>query len=188
MSKQVIMPQEDWQDILDAVRYSAEDSALMRSENVAPKIRSVSAYLESFVDGGVEVLKNSHLTAIKRYAFMCHTNLKSIVLPNVTQVGQSGFRECTNLVKADFSSLNLLENYAFYGSNAIKTLIIRTNKVCSIVSKYVFVGTPIHNNGNGYVYVPSALLEEYKQATNWTEMANNIRAIEDYPEITGETI
>ena len=103
MSKQVIMPQEDWQDILDAVRYSAEDSALMRSGNVAPKIRSATAYLESFVDGGVEVLKNSHLTAINRYAFMSHANLKSIVLPNVTQVGQSGFRECMNLVKADFS-------------------------------------------------------------------------------------
>ena len=187
MSKQVIMPQEDWQDILDAVRYSTEDGALLRSGEVASKVRGVSESLEALVNGSADHLKNSHLTIIKRYAFMSHTNLKSIVLPNVTQVGQSGFRECANLVKADFSSLNLLENYAFYSSSAIKTLIIRTNTVCTLVNRYVFVGSPM-NGGDGYIYVPSALLAQYKQATNWSVYADHIRAIEDYPEITGETI
>jgi len=33
------------------------------------------------------------------------------------------------------------------------------------------------------VYVPRALLEDYKAATNWSVIANNIVAIEDYPDL-----
>jgi hypothetical protein len=40
-------------------------------------------------------------------------------------------------------------------------------------------------NGTGYIYVPAALIEDYKAATNWSLYADQFRAIEDYPEITG---
>ena len=40
-------------------------------------------------------------------------------------------------------------------------------------------------SGTGYVYVPSALVNSYKSATNWSTYADQIRAIEDYPDITG---
>ena len=40
--------------------------------------------------------------------------------------------------------------------------------------------------GTGYIYVPYALLEQYKVATNWATYANQFRAIEDYPEICGD--
>ena len=36
-----------------------------------------------------------------------------------------------------------------------------------------------------YIYVPRALVEDYKVATNWSTFADRIRAIEDYPEICG---
>jgi hypothetical protein len=39
-------------------------------------------------------------------------------------------------------------------------------------------------DGTGYIYVPSALVETYKTASNWVTYAAQIRAIEDYPEIT----
>jgi N-acyl-D-aspartate/D-glutamate deacylase len=41
----------------------------------------------------------------------------------------------------------------------------------------------------GYVYVPRALVNAYKTATNWSTYANYIRAIEDYSidgTVTGE--
>ena len=48
--------------------------------------------------------------------------------------------------------------------------------------------TPI-KYGAGYIYVPATLVDTYKAATNWSTYANKIRAIEDYPEITGvETV
>ena len=47
-----------------------------------------------------------------------------------------------------------------------------------------FNSTPIAS-GTGYIYVPAALVDNYKAATNWSTYANQIRAIEDYPEICG---
>lgn len=49
-------------------------------------------------------------------------------------------------------------------------------------------GTPIAN-GTGYIYVPSALIEQYKVAENWSTYASQFRALEDYTvdgTITGE--
>ena len=40
-------------------------------------------------------------------------------------------------------------------------------------------------NGTGFVYVPAESVDTYKSATNWSTYAEQIRAIEDYPEITG---
>jgi hypothetical protein len=36
---------------------------------------------------------------------------------------------------------------------------------------------------DGYIYVPKALIEDYKVATNWSTFADQFRAIEDYPEM-----
>lgn len=41
------------------------------------------------------------------------------------------------------------------------------------------------DSGAGYIYVPSALLDGFKQATNWSVFSSQFRAIEDYPDITG---
>ena len=41
------------------------------------------------------------------------------------------------------------------------------------------------NAGTGYIYVPAAMVDAYKAATNWAKYADQIRAIEDYPAITG---
>ena len=42
-----------------------------------------------------------------------------------------------------------------------------------------FDSTPI-KSGNGYIYVPFALIEQYKAATNWSTYAAQFRALEDY--------
>ena len=57
-------------------------------------------------------------------------------------------------------------------------MIIRSDTVCTLNSTNAFTGTP-------YIYVPSALVNSYKTATNWSSYAAQIRAIEDYPEICG---
>jgi hypothetical protein len=43
--------------------------------------------------------------------------------------------------------------------------------------------------GKGYIYIPSALIENYKGATDWSNYADQFRALEDYTvdgTITGE--
>ena len=47
------------------------------------------------------------------------------------------------------------------------------------------LGGTLIASGTGYIYVPKALVDSYKSATNWTTYASQIRAIEDYPDVTG---
>lgn len=187
MSEQVIMPKADWQGILDAVRYGTEKNELLRSDEVASEVGTIFEVSDSVIDGSTEHYKNSRLTSVRNYAFGDHQNIVSILLPNVTTLGTYAFRNCISLESADFSSLSLIGTAAFFRCLALKTLIIRTNTLCNLETEAAFASTPMYNNA-GYIYVPSALVDEYKQATNWTTFADRIRAIEDYPEITGETI
>ena len=63
-------------------------------------------------------------------------------------------------------------------------LVLPGETVCAVSSVTILSNTPIAS-GTGYIYVPSVLIEQYKVATNWVVYAAQIRAIEDYPEITG---
>ena len=54
----------------------------------------------------------------------------------------------------------------------LDTLILRnSSRIVSLGNKNAFTGTPIEK-GTGYIYVPAALIDEYKTATNWTTFAN----------------
>ena len=110
--------------------------------------------------------------------------LTSLTFLEATSIGTYGFRACAALERIDFSKLSSIGNNAFLESSALVTVIIRTNRVCTLSNKNAFSSTPIES-GTGYIYVPSALVDSYKSATNWATYANQIRAIEDYPEICG---
>lgn len=105
------------------------------------------------------------------------------------------FRSCADLTTVDVgdptrtdiyttSNSNDLyfANNAFNGATALETLILRPNIVAKLQGTQVFSGTAIAS-GTGYIYVPSALVAAYKSA--WSTYESQIRAIEDYPEITG---
>ena len=61
---------------------------------------------------------------------------------------------------------------------------IQYNHFTAQVNFYAVSYTKI-SSGSGYIYVPAALVDSYKAAGNWQYYADQIRAIEDYPEITG---
>lgn len=107
------------------------------------------------------------------------------------------FRNCTGLTTLDigdpartdiYTTSNsedlYFANNTFNGASALQALILRPNIVAKLQGTQVFSGTPIAS-GTGYIYVPSALVDSYKAAANWSTYADQIRAIEDYPEITG---
>ena len=90
------------------------------------------------------------VTSIGRSVFYGCTGLTSITIPNsVTSIGTSAFRDCTNLTEIDFSTHTtvptLISTNAF--SNTSASLVIK---------------------------VPSALLDEWKAATNWATYADKI--------------
>lgn len=106
----------------------------------------------------------------------------------VTYIGQYVFLGCYELVGADFAAVEYMEGGAFQECESLKALVLRsTNQVC-MQTLTNLEGTPI-SNGAGFVYVPSALIEDYENHDRWLNTGVQFRAIEDYTldgTVTGE--
>ena len=127
---------------------------------------------------------NARVTTVGAYAFQNCSGLTSVSFPNVTSIGDYAFNAAHKLAKADLPKVTSIGQHSFSAANALEALILRnTEKVCSLGSDAVSY-TKI-SSGSGYIYVPAALVDSYKAAANWQNYADQIRAIEDYPEITG---
>jgi hypothetical protein len=148
-----------------------------------PKVTSVGAEAFRACSNLVSVNFPNAVT-IGQHAFRNSVKLTEVVFPKVTSIGGYAFRENTGLVKADFSKAASITTYSFYGCTALTALILRNSTVTSLGSTNALTNTPIAS-GTGYVYVPAALVNTYKGATNWSGLAAQFRAIEDYPAITG---
>lgn len=147
-----------------------------------PTLTTLGAYALSGTK--IVTLDLPALSTIEGYAFYECTTLTEVRFPLLTQVPNNGFRGFKGVVKADFSSLTWIRSNGFYQCTNLETLILRGDAVCSLVSGTTFTASKIAN-GTGYIYVPSALVNSYKAATNWSAFADQFRAIEDYPEICG---
>lgn len=127
---------------------------------------------------------NDRVTTVGAYAFQNCSGLTSVYFPNVTSIGDYAFNAAHKLAKADLSKVTSIGQHSFSAANALEALILRNaEKVCSLGSDAVSY-TKI-SSGSGYIYVPAALVDSYKAAANWQNYADQIRAIENYPEITG---
>ena len=114
---------------------------------------------------------------------------------NVVTALRSGcFRECRSLSVVDTPCINVIGQNAFGNCIALTALILRSSKICTLQSTNALDGSGIRS-GTGYIYVPRALLsdddktKDYRRATNWSTVAAQFRALEDYTvdgTITGE--
>lgn len=178
--------------------------------NVAGGTNTESEEIASFLDNTMTVLDNSLVTTLRTRVCQAATKLITVNLPNVTSLGAYAFYQCSNLETVTLPKLTSISTQTWYmcqklnhidcgqlgnipaqtfaSSAALKTLILRkTNSICTLSNANAVSGSGI-GKGTGYVYVPSALIETYKTATNWSTFANQFRAIEDYPEICGGDI
>ena len=136
---------------------------------------------------GWKTLKAIHLpnlVTIGQYAFQGCSGIKEFVFPKAVTVGNSAFAYASGPTKADLGAVTSIGSSAFDYTNKLTALIIRTNSVCALANANAFNNTLI-KSGTGYIYVHASLENSYKSATNWATYASQIRAIEDYPEITG---
>ena len=111
--------------------------------------------------------------------------LKEITLPSCINIGQGAFSYCYALEEIHCNASDKLT----IGNNAfsycpLKALVLRSNSVATLSSINALSDTGVAK-GSGYIYVPRTLVDGYKAASNWSNYANQFRAIEDYPEITG---
>lgn len=122
-------------------------------------------------------------TSLGSYTFRENKLLSEVTLPACPTISQSAFYNCDALAKISLPSVTTINASAFSGSAIFETLILGASSVAKLSNTNAFTGTKIAS-GTGYIYVPADLVENYKAASNWATYAEQIRAIEDYPEIT----
>ena len=119
--------------------------------------KKIGDYAFSNGNYGHIILELDNIKTIGRYAFSDNYYLEKAILPHVTQIHGHAFRDCS----------------------ALKTVVLNNNATIGVDA---FYGTKIYE-GEGYIYVPADIVEKFKESNS--ELASQIRAIEDYPEITG---
>ena len=140
----------------------------------APSVTNIGAFA---FKGCSNLTSANYLLAISvgQGSFDECSSLTSVNLPLVIAIKPLTFRKCENLTIADFESVTNIETQAFY-SSGITSLTLRSNTVCTLENEDAFYFTPIEE-GSGYIYVPSNLVDSYKTANNWSTYANQIVAI-----------
>lgn len=95
----------------------------------------------------------------------------------VTTIAAHAFRGCSLLVEADFGAVTEIKGNSFNGCSKLTSLTLRNNTVCELEATSAFTSTGIKNDGDVHIYVPAALVDAYKSATNWSTYADIITSI-----------
>lgn len=107
------------------------------------------------------------------YVFRGASALEELELPAlVTKLGSAHFQLCTALKKVDLGvGVASIAANDFASDTNLTTIILRSASVASLANTSAFTKTPFASGGTGgTVYVPSALISEYQQATNWSTL------------------
>lgn len=139
------------------------------------------------------------ITSLAMYAFAGRSSLDSVTLPEVRWISNHGFYYCQNLKRvclplygAEYSNAEVTHNMfnncyklefvelgfankiassVFNNCKALHTIILRRPHIVELYDVSVFNGSSFAQGGTGgIIYVPAALIEEYKTATNWSAL------------------
>lgn len=181
-------------DVSSIRQYSFRGATALTSVNLpkATKIETNAFY-------GCTKLASVNMPLVKSIAgdaFNSCSVLPHIVLPSLTSGAGYMFRYCYLLKTIDLPVIANIVANMFTDCRRLTAIILRSPTMCTLENTSAFTNcyhiTGTTNgtyNPNGdkdcYIYVPSALVDSYKSATNWSNYASQIRAIEDYPDITG---
>lgn len=161
--------------------YAFYDNSKFESVS-APNVKSIGAYAFYNCDSFTS-LNAPNVTSLGKWS-LAEGGISAVVFPLVTAIPERCFSGCFQLRKADWGAAGSIATMAFYYCSKFTTLILRKDDAVATLANTNALGNQF-KTGAGYIYVPSALVDSYKAATNWSAFADHIRAIEDYPEITG---
>lgn len=160
-----------------------QDIETIRMENVTMVGKEVFAGCTSLVTLSLPKIVNFSV------AMEGCAKLKTFDLPLLYYLGpQYMFKNCSELERLDLPCCTHMgcgvnyNAYTFDGCKKLTAIILRNQTKCALDNASVFYGSPLLK-GTCYVYVPASLVDAYKADEYWSTVANQIRAIEDYPEI-----
>lgn len=125
------------------------------------------------------------LTTINTQAFHGCSALTSLAFPSLTTMSSyNNFSDCSNLTTIDFGNLTRIRTYSFNSSGKLRTIILRKTSAATGLEAWsaVCMGGIYSNPAASTIYVPKALIDTYKAATNWVKAYNaglTFSAIED---------
>ena len=144
---------------------------------------------KAFESTKIKKVSLSKLTSLGN-AFAGLTSIAEIRLQAIKTLTNQCFRQCYGSIKlVDLGACTYIDGYTFYGCPYIKNLVLRSETLCALASYTGLCGFSGSTTINTKIYVPRALVDSYKAATNWSTYADKFRALEDYTvdgTVTGE--
>lgn len=130
-------------------------------------------------------------SSFANYTFEMCTALPEITLPVAEAVTNYMFQDCQSMVWADLPKVKSIGTSGFNRCYSLKRLILRGETVATVSNSNAFtkcyhlLGTvDATYNPDGakdcYIYVPSALVEDYKVTNIWKTHSAQFRTLEDY--------
>ena len=102
-----------------AVAIQGKDSGgTMTVDEMPTRIAAIptqdNTVLNSLIKRTITSIENSEVTSIGSSAFRDCSNLTSVSFPNVTSIGSSAFRDCSNLTSVSFPNVTSIGSSTFY--------------------------------------------------------------------------
>jgi hypothetical protein len=116
--------------------------------------------------------ENSRVKSIGNGAFSGCYSLKDFTIPSgVTYIGTQAFSRCGFENITFPSGVKNIGLSIFTSCSKLSILVLRSDSVVSLSNTNAFKNTPFAVGGTGGTcYVPQALIESYKTATNWSAL------------------
>lgn len=129
-----------------------------------------SSVLTRYLKRNLDVYESNTATVIGDYAFYAMPSLTS-VKTSALEIGQYAFTGCSNIEQVELTGdgSGVIKDSAFQSCNNIKRFIIRSNTMYTLNNINAFTDT-----GRSLIYVPDVLVETYKSATIWKDIAYRI--------------
>ena len=113
-----------------------------------------------------------------------HVNMGGLDTSKVTDMSYT-FGMCGNLKYVNMSGWtaeSITNNgYMFGFSPKLEAVVIDSPAVFRLTDSTAFNSSGV-SKGTGFVYVPDNLVDEYKSATNWTTVADQIKPLSELPQ------
>ena len=163
-------------------------------EHIPPLDFSVATYPDYCFHGCSSLLEAPKITMLKAVSVVGYFQGCSSMVSadcsgwntSATTVMREFFSECTSLKYANLSGWtteSMADNYYLFGScSSLIAVVIDSPTLFRLTSSHTFDNSSITNGGTGFVYVPDNLVDEYKSATNWTTVADQIKPLSELPQ------
>ena len=133
------------------------------------------------------ISSNAAITSLGYYAFQSSSSsypmsLKTARFPNMSISSlyavfgsTTAYQACQLLELLDLGTVGTITANTLANCYSLETLILRkSDGITQLATTSAFTNTPMsgYNSMTGTVYVPSALINSYKTATNWSSLYN----------------